>query len=122
MIFFRINSEQLSKNPSSVKNGRTKIQKQDRTMDGTMVVDIIAYKNTVTFTWDVLSDADLRKLLTEITGVSFCNIEYRDAQSVDSTQLFQIEAFPGDISYQPHYDYASDSIVWTSVSITFTER
>lgn len=122
MIFFKINSQPLSKNPSSVKNGITKIQKQDRTMDGTMVVDIIAYKNTVTFTWDLLSDADLRKLVTEISGVSFCEIEYQDAQSIDSSHLFHIYAYPGDISYQPHYDYASDSVVWKSVSITFTER
>ncbi|MBQ7798302.1 MAG: hypothetical protein IJ371_04190 [Clostridia bacterium] len=123
MILFKINSQTLSKNPSTMKNGKTKIQKSDRTMDGTLVVDIIAYKDTVTFTWDFLSNDDLKVLINEITAKALCTIEYKDVKlTTDSSELKTIVAQPGDISYAPHYDYATDSIIWKSVSLTFTER
>lgn len=121
MIIFKINSQSLSKNPSTMKAGLTKIQKTDRTMDGTLVTDIIAYKNTLTVTWDFLRDADLRSLVSELKIRAFCTIEYQDPQSSDIKNLRTMTAQAGDLSYQAHYDYGLDEIVWKSVSITFTE-
>lgn len=122
MIFFKINSKTLSKNPTTYKSNKTKVQKSDRTMDGTLVVDIITHKDTITFTWDYLPDADLRLLIKEVTAKSFCTIEFLDAQSEVSGALRSMVAQPGDISYTPYYDYASDSILWKGVSVAFTER
>lgn len=121
MNVFKINSQSLSKNPSSMKSGLTRIQKTDRTMDGTLVTDIIAYKNTITVTWDFLQDADLRALVSELKIRAFCTIEYQDPQSSDISELRTITAQPGDLSYQAHYDYGLGEIVWKAVSVTFTE-
>ena len=45
--FFKINSKTLSKNPTSITHSQTKVQSSDRTMDGTMVIDIIAIKKVI---------------------------------------------------------------------------
>lgn len=44
MIFFKINSKTLSKNPTDIEHGKLTLQNADRTIDGTLAVDIIAVK------------------------------------------------------------------------------
>jgi len=119
MIYFKINSKNLSQNPSKIKTSTQKIQKSERTIDGTMVIDLVAIKNSVQVSWDILSSDDLKKLLNEIKS-GFVTINYVDASVDEDTKT--IVAQPGDISYSPFYDYGSSSIVWKDVSITFTEK
>lgn len=118
-VFFRINSKVLSKNPTSINNSITTIQKAERTMDGSMVIDIVANKDVVNVQWDFLSSDDMKKLKTEIDSGGFCTIDYFDALT---SELKNITAQPGSIKYSPHYDYVNDCIMWKDVSISFTER
>ena len=118
-ILFKINSKSLSKNPTSINNSLTTIQKAERTMNGTMVIDIIENKYVVTVNWNYLSNEDMKKLQAEIKSSGFCTIDYLDPESED---LKNIIAQPTGFKYAPHYDYSSDSIVWKDVSVIFTER
>ena len=81
MIFFKINSKTLTKNPSSISHSITKIQNQDRTMDGTMVVDIIAIKNVVNIEWKLLDKEDMTKLKSEIESGNFVTIDFWDSET-----------------------------------------
>lgn len=117
--FFRINSKVLSKNPTTINNSTTTIQKSERTMDGSLVIDIVANKDVVSVQWDFLSSDDMRKLKTEMSSGGFCTISYFDALT---SELKNITAQPGDIKYAPYYDYINDCLMWKDVSISFTER
>lgn len=122
MVFFRINGKALARNPTSVEQKKTKIQNTDRTIDGTLVVDLIAIKDTVEFNWEYMSDRDMQILMAELEKGVFCEVEYYDTKSKTASELTKITALAGDISYAPHYDYASQSIMWKGVKVDFQER
>lgn len=122
MILFKINSKTLSKNPTSIEQGKFKLQQTDRTINGTMVVDIIAIKNKVTLQWDYMSDSDLRKLLAEIDSTAFPTIEFTDPKSLAPNPLITITADTSNIDYSPHYDTKSQSIFWKDVRVGFIEK
>ncbi len=122
MILFKINSKVLSRNPTSIEQGKFKLKQCDRTINGTMVMDIIAIKNKITLKWDYMSDGDLRKLLAEIEQVSFPTIEFTDPKSSNPNTLLAIIADISDIDYKPHYDGKSESIIWKDVKVEFVER
>ncbi|MDD4003448.1 MAG: hypothetical protein PHE12_04550 [Clostridia bacterium] len=113
MIFFKINSKTLSKNPSDIENGKMILQNAERTIDGTLSVDIIAVKDKVTFYWDYLSDVDFKKLKSEINQSAFVIIEYYDESHKSIT------ANAEDISYSPYY--SKGTLIWKDVSLSFVE-
>lgn len=119
MVLFKINSKTLSRNPTEINQSKYKLQKTDRTIDGTLVADIIAVKNKVSFTWDFLTSSDLKKLIDEVNADTFPTIEYTDP---DSTILKQITGHADDISYIPHYDSRTGTITWKEVKATFEEK
>lgn len=119
MVLFKINSKTLSKNPTSINQSKYKLQNTDRTIDGTLVADIIAIKNKVILTWDYLTSADLKKLIDEINGDSFPIVEYADPET---NELYQITGHCDDISYTPHYDNSKEVIIWKDVKVSFEER
>lgn len=119
MVLFKINSKTLNRNPTEINQSKYKLQKTDRTIDGTLVADIIAVKNKVSFTWDYLTTADLKKLIDEVNADTFSTIEYTDP---DSTTLKQITGHADDISYMPHYDNRTGTIIWKEVKVSFEER
>lgn len=119
MIFFKINSKSLTKNPTLITTTKTPIQSSDRTMDGTMVIDIIAIKDVVSVEWAVLGKDDMLKLKNETKDGGFVSIDYWD---MDTSQMKNITALPSNITYAPFYDYSTDSVMWKDVKITFTEQ
>lgn len=119
MDFFKINSKTLVRNPTEISQSKYKIQKTDRTIDGTLVADIIAIKNKVSFTWDYLTSEDLKKLITEVNGDSFPIVEYRDP---DSGELLSITGHAGEITYTPYYDTRIKGVLWKEVNVSFEER
>lgn len=122
MIFFKINSKTLTKNPSSISHSITKIQNQDRTMDGTMVVDIIAIKNVVNIEWKLLDKEDMSKLKSEIESGNFVTIDFWDSETETNETMKNIVATTTSFTFSPYYDYTTDSIRWKDVKISFTER
>ena len=113
MIFFKINSKTLSKNPTDIENGKMTLQNAERTIDGTLSVDIIAVKDKVTFYWDYMTDIDFKKLKGEIEQRAFATIEYYD-ESYKS-----VTANAEDISYSPYY--SKGTLIWKDVSLSFVE-
>ncbi|MEG2457212.1 MAG: hypothetical protein RSB08_05280, partial [Clostridia bacterium] len=65
MVFFKINSKTI-KQPTEIALSSEVLDKAERTMDGTMVVDIIGSKDKVDVSWDYMTSADLKLLAQEI--------------------------------------------------------
>ncbi len=120
MILFKINSKTLSQNPTEIEQSKFRIEKSDRTIDGTLVVDIIATKNKVTFSWSHMSDSDLKKLTAEIQASAFVTVEYADPDAVSGLKSLVGES--GDLSYKPHYNTRTQAVEWKDVKVSFTER
>jgi len=118
-IYFKINSKTLTKNPTSISNSVTNIQKAERTMNGEMVIDVIATKDVITVNWDYLDNNDMKKLQDEIKASGFCTIDYYDPSEEG---LKNITAQPTGLKYAPYYDYSTDTIIWKDISVSFTEK
>lgn len=118
MEFFRINSK-LIKSPTSISLSYENLDKSERTMDGTMVVDIIGKKRKVSVSWEYLSKEDMAMLSTEIKASAFSTITFVDNQTGGS---ITIAAKASDLDYSPHYDWVNSKIMWKSVNISFIER
>lgn len=121
MIFFKINSKTLSINPSSISHSKAIIQNVDRTMDGTMVVDVIATKNIITVEWPILTELDMKKLMAEISTGQFVSIDYWENKG-EGNALNNIIVLPGNITYSPFYDFSTNSVLWKDVKLAFTEK
>jgi len=119
MVLFKINSKTLSRNPTEISQSKCKLQKTDRTIDGTLVADIIAVKNKVSFSWDYLTSTDLKKLIDEVNADTFPTIEYTDP---DSAILKHIMGHADEVSYIPHYDNRTSTIIWKEVKVSFEEK
>ena len=116
MNFIKINGIMLSREPTSVDQGKTKLKKENRTIDGTLVVDIIAIKNKVKVTWDYITSEDMARLQATIAKSEFVEVEYND-----SNGMMKITAESGDLSYTPHYDNRTSTVIWKGVSVEFIE-
>ena len=71
-----------SREPTSVDQGETKLKKENRTIDGTLVVDIIAIKNKVKVTWDYITSEDMARLQSAIAKSDFVEVEYNDSKGM----------------------------------------
>lgn len=118
MVFFRINGK-TPKAPTEISLSFEVLDKAERTMDGTMVVDIIGSKEKVDVKWDYLSDADLKLLTKEIGGGTFVTIGY---SSPEQSGVKQMTARAEGLTYAPFYDWAMGKLMWQSVSLSFVER
>lgn len=116
MTFFRINSKSLSKNPTNIEQGKTKIVKTDRTIDGTLVADIIAIKNKVTVSWDYITSADLAKLIAEVNRDVFPIVEYNEGDTIIS-----MAGHTEELTYAPYYS-SRTGFLWKDVKVSFVER
>lgn len=119
ITLFKINSKTLTKNPSDVEQSKFRIEKTDRTINGTMIVDLVAIKDKVTFTWGYLTNTDLKKLIDELKTSTFVTVEYADPESQSLKSLI---ACSGDISYKPHYNGRLQAVEWKDIKVTFTEK
>lgn len=118
MVFFRINGK-TPKAPTEITHSKEMLDKTERTMDGTMVVDIIGSKDKVDVSWDYLSDAELKALVKELGGGTFVSIE---VNAPDHGGIKQITARAENLAYAPYYDWVKAKIMWQSVSVSFVER
>ena len=116
MNFIKINGIMLSREPTSVDQGKTKLKKENRTIDGTLVVDIIAIKNKVKVTWDYITSEDMARLQSAIAKSDFVEVEYNGSKG-----MMKINAESGDLTYTPHYDNRTSTVIWKGVSVEFIE-
>jgi len=118
VIFFKINSKSI-KQPTEITLSFESLDKFERTMDGTMVVDLVGKKEKVEVRWNYLPDADMKLLATEIRSGSFLTIDYASAEQ-QTIKTIPVRAT--DFRYMPYYDWAKKRIMWQSVSVAFSER
>ena len=114
-VFFKINSKTI-KAPTELTCSTEVLE---RTMDGTMVVDVIGRKRKVEVSWKYLTKEDMGLLTSETKSGSFVTIDYNDPET---GKLTSMTARPQDLSCQPRYDWVKGKIMWASVSIAFVER
>ena len=117
MVYFKINSKSLTKNPTAIEHGKQIIQNSDRTIDGTLAVDIIAVKNKITVTWSYMTEADFNKLTAELNQSSFPTVECYDANNL----LRTFTVILSDLTYSPHYFSPTQGLIWKDVRATFIE-
>ncbi|MCM1296233.1 MAG: hypothetical protein NC311_11885 [Muribaculaceae bacterium] len=118
MDFFKVNGKKI-KAPTELTMSQEILDKAERTVDGTMVVDVIGTKRKVDVSWEYLSKEDMTTLAKEIGGDKFAEIAYHDNATGD---LVTMTGRSGGLTYMPHYDWAKGKIMWKSVSLSFTER
>ena len=117
-VFFKINSKSIHA-PSSISFSYELLDKEERTMDGTMVVDIIGQKKKITVDWEYLSKADMKTLSEEVSGNTFVTVTAHDTVSGELTTII---ARAKNLKYEPYYDWANSRLMWKSVSVDFVER
>ena len=118
MVFFKINSKSI-KQPNEITLSFESLDKFERTMDGTMVVDLVGKKEKVEVRWNYLPDADMKLLASEIKSGSFVSIDYASAEQ-QTIKTIIVRAT--DLQYMPFYEWAKKRIVWQSVVVSFSER
>lgn len=118
MDFFKINGRTI-KPPKDIGHSVEILDKVERTLNGTMVVDVIGMKRKVDVSWDYLDIANMKILQEEIKKGSFVNITYFDSETGEDVT---IEAKPSDIAYQTGYDWVKACVIWKSVSLFFEEK
>lgn len=112
--------------PTSLTFKKYDITNQDRTMNGTLVVDYIDSKDSINVAWDVLDNTQFNNLLGIINGhksesnKTFYSLQYV-IPGTNGTELSQPkDAYTEEISYYPFYTN-DGQIVWRDVSLTFVE-
>ncbi len=118
MNFFKINGRIITP-PKDIGHSVEILDKVERTMDGTMVVDKIGIKRKIDVSWDYLDIANMKILQEEIKKERFVNITYFDSEKGEDVT---IETKPSDIAYQTGYDWVKNCVIWKSVSIIFEEK
>ena len=118
MDFFKINGRTI-KPPKDIGHSVEILDKVERTMNGTMVVDKVGMKRKIEVSWDYLDVTNMQILQQEIKKESFVNITYFDSEKAEEVT---IETKPSDLSYQTGYDWVKGTVIWKSVSLFFEEK
>lgn len=118
MDFFKINGKKI-KAPTELTVSPEVLDKAERTVDGTMVVDIVGTKRIVDVSWEYLSKEDMTVLTKAVGGDKFAEITFHDN---GTGNLVTMTARSEGLTYAPHYDWAKAKLMWKSVSVSFTER
>lgn len=118
MDFFKINGKKI-KAPTELTVSPEVLDKAERTVDGTMVVDVIGTKRKVDVSWEYLSKEDMTALAKAVGGDKFAEISFHDNATGNITTM---TARSEGLTYAPHYDWSKAKIMWKSVSVSFTEK
>lgn len=114
-----INGQAVTPNPSNIDLGKFTLSKSGRAASGLMLMDIIAYKDSMTATWDMIPDADLGRILQNLRSKTFHSVEYPDAQAPGGRRT--MTAYVGDIE-MGLWHRVGGVRYWTNVSIPLIER
>lgn len=118
MDFFKI-GEKTIKAPSEITVSSEILDKEERTVDGTMVVDIIGVKRKADVSWEYLSKEDMAILADACRHDKFTTVSFHDGAT---GQLISMKARAEGLTYMPHYDWAKSKLMWKSVTVSFKEK
>ena len=118
MEFFRVNGIAI-KAPTEITISPENLDKAERTMDGTMVVDVIGTKRKIDVNWEYLSKEDMTTLANATKNSAFTIVTFHDKLT---GALITMTARGEGLTYSPHYNWSKGTLLWKSVAITFKER
>ena len=118
MDFFKVNGYKI-KVPNEITVSPEILDKAERTVDGTMVVDIIGMKRKLDLTWEYLSKEDMAILARETKHNTFTEVTYHDNET---GELVTMTARGEGLAYMPHYNWSRGVLMWKTVTISFKER
>lgn len=119
--------------PSDIQFGKERICKEQRALDGTMIIDMIAVKNSLEIVWNLMGDTDLKMLKKAVESVdnTFFDMEIRmkSADIVEKGELneeqendvaFNGKVYLSDLSYVPYF--INGGFAWKDVSMKVVEK
>lgn len=119
--------------PSDIQFGKERICKEQRALDGTMIIDMIAIKNSLEMVWNLMGDTDLKMLKKAVESVdnTFFDIEIRmkSANIVEKGELkeeqendvvFKGKVYLSDLSYVPYF--INGGFAWKDVNVKVVEK
>lgn len=118
MNFFSINGKTI-KAPTEITISPEHLDKAERTLDGTMVIDVIGTKKKVDVSWEYLVKEDLKVLTTESGSDRFSLITFHNGET---GELETIVARAENLTYMPYYDWARAQLLWKNVQLSFKEK
>lgn len=118
MRFFKINGKTMQ-SPTEMSVSEEDLNKAERTMDGTMVIDIIGRKTKLNVSWEYLRKDEMCMLREAGSRSMFVTVSY---YAPDTGELTTMTARAEGLAFQPYYDWAKAELLWRSVSISFTEK
>ncbi len=118
MEFLRLNGKAIAA-PKEITVSPENLDKAERTMDGTMVIDIIGTKRKVDVNWEYLSKEDMAILTNATKEDAFTTVTFHDKTTA---AFISITARAEGLTYSPYYDWANDRLLWKGVAVTFKEK
>ena len=118
MQFFKINGKDVTA-PKEITVSPEHLDKAERTLDGTMVIDVIGTKKKVDVSWEYLVKEDLKVLTAESGSDRFSRITFHNGET---GELETIVARAENLTYMPYYDWAKAQLLWKDVSLSFKEK
>ncbi len=115
--------------PSDIQFGKERICKEQRAMDGTMIIDMIAVKDSYELIWDIMDSSNLVEIknLLENKGYTFfqINIEMKfndiiAAKQSRETANMSKTVYLSDFTYAPYF--IDGGFVWKDVHIKLVEK
>lgn len=118
MVFFKINNKEVA-SPKEINISYEVLDKTERTLDGTLVVDVIAKKKKLDISWEHLTKEAMAMLVAEVNTNTFQDIAYRDTLTGELTTLV---GKVKDFSYSPGYDWVHNKVRWQSINLSIVEK
>ena len=112
-----INGTQI-KTPTELKVGVFRLSKSERLASGKMAMEIIAIKRRLDMTWAIISDTDLRQIMSILDAGVFYTVAYPDPKNGESAT---ITAYAGDIN-QSAWQRLAGTRYWKDVSLSLVEQ
>lgn len=113
-------SGQKVKTPHEVTIERYNLTKAGRTADGMMHMDLIAKKRRLVVEYEVITEAELKHLLSIIDGSNvFFTVQYQEGQETKSMTCYA-GMIPSRVYRREEKRYGQ--WIWTDISFNLIER
>lgn len=120
--------------PSDIQFGKERICKEQRAMDGTMIIDMIAVKDSYELIWDIMDSSNLVEIknLLENKGYTFFKIQIemklndiiaaKDSNISEESNIANMSktVYLSDFTYAPYF--IDGGFVWKDVHIKLVEK
>jgi len=116
MALIKVNGVTLP-TPSEMSIGKMDITKAERNVNGLMIIEKIASKTKLEFTWTFLTSEQVSALLTVVSSVFF-NVSYPDPQ----TNSIKTGSFYVGDRTMGMLDYFNDEARYKDFAMNFIER